>query len=183
MRSAWQKWPLLGRLFFCLHVLSNILVNKVCCQSNNLFISHQNTINMHPKSFPSPIFISHYVSELINQLVQYQHQPLRFLPDAHHFFSINYRIISVDNNKMTKLPCLLSRPRWSRGNVLASGSKVRGFKPDWGQWIFSGRKNPEHKFSGRDLSRVSRVWDFRLIKNLELEKIRFRVKFNRLFTS
>ena len=127
MRSAWQKWSLLGRLFFCLHVLSNILVNKVCCQSNNLFISHQNTINMHPKSFPSPIFISHYVSELINQLVQYQHQPLRFLPDAHHFFSINYRIISVDNNKMTKLPCLLSRPRWSRGNVLASGSKVRGF--------------------------------------------------------
>ena len=43
-----------------------------------------------------------------------------------------------------------SRPRWSRGNVLASRSKVRGFKPGWGRWIFSGRKNPEHKSSGRD---------------------------------
>ena len=35
------------------------------------------------------------------------------------------------------------RPRWSRGNVLASRSKVRGFKPSWGRWTFSGRKNPE----------------------------------------
>ena len=28
------------------------------------------------------------------------------------------------------------RPRWSQGNVLASRSKVCGFKPNWGQWIF-----------------------------------------------
>ena len=37
--------------------------------------------------------------------------------------------------------CVLSlvhgrRPRWSRGNVLASRSKIRGFKPGWGRWIF-----------------------------------------------
>ena len=42
-----------------------------------------------------------------------------------------------------------SRPRWSRSNVLASRSKVPGFKSSWGRWIFSGRKNPEHKSSGR----------------------------------
>ena len=39
---------------------------------------------------------------------------------------------------------------WPRGNVLHSRSKVRGFKPGRGRWIFSGRKNPEHKSSGRD---------------------------------
>ena len=38
---------------------------------------------------------------------------------------------------------ILSRPRWSRGNVLASRSSR-------GRSIFSGRKNPEHKSSGRD---------------------------------
>ena len=43
-----------------------------------------------------------------------------------------------------------NRPRWSRGNVLVSRSKIRGFKSGWGRWIFSGRKNPEHKSSGRD---------------------------------
>ena len=32
--------------------------------------------------------------------------------------------------------------------TLASRSKARGFKPGWGQWIFSG-SNPEHKSSGR----------------------------------
>ena len=42
-----------------------------------------------------------------------------------------------------------SRPWWSRSNVLVSISKVCGFKPDWGWWIFSGLKNPEHKSSGR----------------------------------
>ena len=43
-----------------------------------------------------------------------------------------------------------SWPRWSRGNVLASRSKIRGFKLDWERWIFSGRKNREHKSSGRN---------------------------------
>ena len=37
----------------------------------------------------------------------------------------------------------------SRGNVLASRSKVRGFKPGWSRWIL-GHKYPEHKSSGRD---------------------------------
>ena len=35
-------------------------------------------------------------------------------------------------------------------NVLASRSKVRGFKSGRDQWIFSGRKNLKHKSSGRD---------------------------------
>ena len=46
--------------------------------------------------------------------------------------------------------CSGSRPRWSRGNVLTSRSKIRGFKPGWGWWIFSGYKNPEHKSPGTD---------------------------------
>ena len=43
-----------------------------------------------------------------------------------------------------------SRPQWSLGNMLASRSKVRRFKPDWSRRIFPGRKNPEHKSSRRD---------------------------------
>ena len=31
-----------------------------------------------------------------------------------------------------------SRPPLHRGNVLASRFRVRGFKPGWGRWIFSG---------------------------------------------
>ena len=34
--------------------------------------------------------------------------------------------------------------------IMCSRSKVRGFKSGRGRWIFSGRKNPEHKSSGRD---------------------------------
>ena len=30
--------------------------------------------------------------------------------------------------------------------ILASGTDVRGFDPDQGQWIFSERKNPEYDF-------------------------------------
>jgi hypothetical protein len=33
-------------------------------------------------------------------------------------------------------------------SVLATGSKVRGFDPDRGRWIFKGDKNPEHHFGG-----------------------------------
>ena len=32
----------------------------------------------------------------------------------------------------------------------ASRSEIREFKPSWSRWIFSGRKNPEYKSSGRD---------------------------------
>ena len=56
-----------------------------------------------------------------------------------------------------------SRPRWSRGYVLASRSKVHGFKSGWGRWIF---------FSGRDFMLGARVWDFRLVKELQAWKIR-----------
>jgi hypothetical protein len=34
-------------------------------------------------------------------------------------------------------------------SVLATGSKVRGFDPDRGRWIFKGDKNPEHHFLRR----------------------------------
>ena len=30
--------------------------------------------------------------------------------------------------------------------ILATGSEVCGFKPGWGQWIFSEHKNPEYNF-------------------------------------
>ena len=33
--------------------------------------------------------------------------------------------------------------------VTCSRSKLRGFKPGWDRWIFSGRNNPEHKSSGK----------------------------------
>jgi hypothetical protein len=34
-------------------------------------------------------------------------------------------------------------------SVLAIGSKVCGFKPGQGQWIFNGDKNPQHAFLER----------------------------------
>ena len=34
--------------------------------------------------------------------------------------------------------------RWCRGSVLASDTKVRGFKPGQSRWI--GDKNPQHAF-------------------------------------
>ena len=58
--------------------------------------------------------------------------------------------VSTRSNLHLILTTLTNRSRWSRGNVLSSRSKVRGFKSDWGRWIFPGRKNPEHKSSGRD---------------------------------
>jgi hypothetical protein len=36
-------------------------------------------------------------------------------------------------------------------SVLATGSKVRGFDPDRGRWIFKGDKNPEHHFLRREV--------------------------------
>ena len=75
---------------------------------------------------------------------------------------------------------ITSRPRWSRGNVLASRSKVRGFKPDWCRWMFSERKNPEHKCSGRDFMRGDPESEISSsLKNLKPEKIGLWAKFNR----
>jgi hypothetical protein len=34
----------------------------------------------------------------------------------------------------------IKRLRWSRGRVLAFGTKVRRFKPGWSRWIFKGEK-------------------------------------------
>jgi hypothetical protein len=36
----------------------------------------------------------------------------------------------------------INRPRWSSGSMLATGPKVRGFKPSQGWWICKGDKNP-----------------------------------------
>ena len=65
-----------------------------------------------------------------------------------HHMSYRSHVGGLTRNHKSK--GYLSRPRWSRGNVLASRSKVPGFKYVWGRWIFSGRKNPKHKSSGKD---------------------------------
>ena len=86
----------------------------------------------------------------------------------------------VNYSYILKYMLQLSRPRWSWGNVLASRSKVCGFKPGWGLWIFSRCKNCEHKSSGRDFklggpeSEISGS-----LKNLKPEKIGLWAKFNR----
>ena len=67
----------------------------------------------------------------------------------------------------------------SRGNMLASRSKVRVFKSGWDRWIFSGCKNPEHKSSGRDLKLGIPSLRFQALKNLKPEKIGLWAKFNR----
>ena len=70
----------------------------------------------------------------------------------------------------------ISRPR---SNVLASRSKVRAFKPGWDRWIFSGRKNPEHKSSRRDFKLGPETEISGSLKNLKPEKIGLWAKFNR----
>ena len=103
-----------------------------------------------------------------------------------HIHCVHTHLLSSDGERhmwLSKRICYVSiclfvpfirrcRPRWSRGNVLASRSKVRWFKSGWGRWIFSGRKNPEHKSSGGTLSWGSRVWDFRLVKEPQTWKNR-----------
>jgi hypothetical protein len=41
------------------------------------------------------------------------------------------------------------RPWWSIGSVLATGPKVRRFKPCRGRGILKGDKNPQHGFIRR----------------------------------
>ena len=60
-----------------------------------------------------------------------------------------------------------------QGNVLSLRPNFRGFKLNWGQYIFSGRKIPYHKSSGRDF----KLWVpsgkiFWLVKVLEACKDR-----------
>ena len=72
------------------------------------------------------------------------------------------------------------RPRWSRGNVLNSRSEIREFKPGWGRWLFSGRKNPEQKSSEREFKLGVPSLKFRLVKGPQaLKKIGLWAKFNR----
>ena len=58
-------------------------------------------------------------------------------------------------------------------------SKIRGFKRGWCRWIFSGRRNPEHKSSGRDFSWGPESEISGMLKNLKPEKIGLLAKFNR----
>ena len=59
---------------------------------------------------------------------------------------------------------LLQGVLWSRGNVLASRSKVRGFKPTEVDGFFQDVKILNIKSFGRDFKLGSRVCDFRLVK-------------------
>ena len=72
-----------------------------------------------------------------------------------------------------------SRPRWSRGNVLTSRSKDRGFKPGWGRWIFQVVKILSTSPPGGTLNWGFRIWDFRLVKEPQAWNIDLWAKFNR----
>ena len=46
--------------------------------------------------------------------------------------------------------------------ILATGSKVRGFKPGRGRWIFSERNNPEddfHRKGSKAVCPISYIYD------------------------
>ena len=70
-------------------------------------------------------------------------------------------------------------PRWSRDKVLSSRPKDRRFEPGWGQCNFSGRKSSDHKYSGRTLNRVFRIWHFRHVKQTRAEKTGLWANFKR----
>ena len=107
-------------------------------------------------------------------------------------FYINYHITNVKLiweysklfwvfRKRPGFKIFSSSPRWSRGNVLASRSNVRGFKPDWARWVFCQNvKNLSPIPPGGTLSWGSRVIEISgSLKNLKPEKISLLVKFNR----
>jgi hypothetical protein len=56
------------------------------------------------------------------------------------------------------------RPRWSSGSVLATGPKVRGFKPGRGRWILRVIQSAERLPSEGKQSRQSHVIDLRHVK-------------------
>ena len=93
-------------------------------------------------------------------------------------FDYRFCLFNAHSVKSSSKPSTC-RPSWSRGNVLALRSKVRGFKSGWGRWIFSGRKNPEHKSSGRDFKLEVTSPSFRLVKESQAWKIALWAKFNR----
>ena len=47
-----------------------------------------------------------------------------------------WQLLDWDVGYLIGKKVLISRPRWSRGNLLASRSKVRGFKFGLGRWVF-----------------------------------------------
>ena len=51
-----------------------------------------------------------------------------------NFFSSNF-FTQWELNEYVDI-LILCRPQWSQGNVLASRSEVRRFKPGWGRWVF-----------------------------------------------
>ena len=79
--------------------------------------------------------------------------------------------------------CQLWCITWSRGNVLASRSKVHGFKPDWCRWLFQDVIILSTSPSGVTFSWGFRVWDFRLVKEPQAWKKGLCAKFNDIFTS
>ena len=55
----------------------------------------------------------------------------------------NFRVIIF---KLCIILCAKVDPGGPVVIILATGSEIREFKPDWGRWSFSERKNPEYDF-------------------------------------
>ena len=97
---------------------------------------HYDVLFKYRESFKQVLTVSNYcrrcfakINNWLNCIIMRpafdsQYSPGKFCMNA----SFSGRALFSYNTK--------SRPRWSRGNVLASGSKVRWFKLDWGRWIF-----------------------------------------------
>ena len=57
------------------------------------------------------------------------------------YYLLEYGSVQFGRNLQTlRSNLLFRRLRWSRGSVLAFGTQLRGFKPDWSRWIFQGEK-------------------------------------------
>ena len=97
--------------------------------------------------------------ELLN-LVDYNYPPVRHLvPSVRDGEERLCRLKLVDFGDLG-VTCSTRNPRFAGSNP----AEVDGF--------FSRRKNPDHKYSGRTLSRGCQVWDFRLIKEPQAWKNR-----------
>ena len=92
------------------------------------------------------------------------------------FDSHTSTILKVDyvwnSLRIWKLKYIKQSHRRPRGNMLASRSKFRRAKPDWGRWIFSWRKNLFTSPPGGTLGWGSQVWDFWLAKEPQAWKNR-----------
>ena len=91
--------------------------------------------------FYSMIFLFFYISREKFEFWTGIRAPGLQISSPYKYKNIEYQIIIYFEN----IYSLLKSIWYTRGNVFASRPKVRGYKPGWGRWIFSGLQKSSAK--------------------------------------